>query len=433
MAIQRIPSAWDYAAEGVSGFNKGREDKRKKALEEFHIINQLYQSGGATADQLAAAGKATGIPSLGAINPLPTQAERREKLLSQPATADIDMSIPGGTMMSNTKPLGPGMGTISGLPQRVTQPVSRPAQPKPSDTEYEAAGLSSPTEQTMRRTQLKIAQGNLTAQPKKDRLADQEDTDKHFKNVSERYVEGELPDIAMGELDENNSKAFFANLRNNRKAIVDSAYAKYKTTRQSSAMGQIPDEAYARSFFDAAFTREIAKKYDQYVTAKAAASRTLTTDERLFSELTQRLNNVKDRMRNLTTADQMLMFNLKNPAMRDDPSVKEMLGLLDMEKRLIEAQDKTAPAGVRGKIGPPKIDSVAAPEVASTNMSFEQKVSRVVSSLKDMTLDAANAAIDSKVGKGLSQDEAKEAKKRLEQLKIKADRAMKTLGEGRVY
>src|SRR3990167_529084 len=112
MAIQPIKSGWDYAAEGISGFNQGRERKRQKALENFHIISQLYQSGGATSEQLAEAGRATGIPEFASLSPLPTQAERREKILSRPPLADIDMSVPGGTMTPSAQPVGPGMAAI---------------------------------------------------------------------------------------------------------------------------------------------------------------------------------------------------------------------------------------------------------------------------------------------------------------------------------
>lgn len=405
MAIQRLPSAWDYAAEGISGFNTGRENKRKKALENFHIINQLYQSGGATAEQLQQAGIATGIPELGAINPLPTQAERREKILSRPATADIDMSIPGGSMTPSATTARSPMGEmrLSGLPQRGAAPVSRPATPRPSDTEFEAAGLSTPTELELNRTKLTAAKAEAAARPKELQLQDQKRTDDHFKEASRRFVRGEVPDVE--QLDPKT-----------RDVVVASAFMKYKAMRQSSAMGQVPDENYAKSFFNEAFSDAVSEKFDAEIKRKAALGRELTQNERLFSDITQRLNNVNQRMANLYRANPLLQFSKDQPEHVDDPDVKELLGLLDVEKRLVEAQNKIADPRIRGTIGPMRSDStVVRPTVAPSDAkaSFDAKVSRIVASVISMKYEDAVALIKSKVGKSLTQDEAAEAVKRL--------------------
>jgi hypothetical protein len=378
--MDRIKSGWDYAAEGISGLSEGMQQRREREkqkkdqaraekIQEFQLINQLYGSGAATAEQLNMAAGATGLPAMANIKALPSQAERRSKIVDAP---DINMQIPDVS------------GSMTGMPVRMKR------ADVVSDAESEAAGLEKPSER-----QARVTDNKLNTQKK---------TDTHFNEAAERFVAAEVPDVMSVD-------------PRTRDAVVAAAFAKYKAMRQRSAMGQIPDEAYAKSFFDQAFSGLVTKRRSAELELKKSMGRGLSADERLFSEITERLNNVRARLQTLR-ADKMLEFKLNDPKYANDAAVQEYRQLDDMEGRLIKAQSRIADPRIAGIIDQPKATAAAPAATPTTPVdttNFQGKVKRtikLVSSAKN--IEQAKQWIAEAVGKTITQDVANEAIKQLD-------------------
>lgn len=344
MAIDRIPSGWDYAGEGIRSFDEGRERHRQKLIQDFQLINQLYASGAATADQLNRAGRQTGLPSLANLSALPSQAERRAAILDAPPT---ELEIPDFSMTA--------------LPGSRGTRVSIPRSETVSDVQAEAAGLKTPTQRNAERTAAesgRIALGSQRRQAAAEpgRIAREEagEASKHFEQQAKNFI--------AAEVDLKTATAA------NKKQVVDRAFAKYKEMRSKSGIGQIPDEAFARSFFDAAYNDLLNKQHEMEMEAKIRLSGQITEEDRLFGQVTQLLNNIRAQKEDLAQRDKMLGYKLTKPEQYSkDPGVMEYNDLTAKENRLRTAQSKLNPKlrGLLDQTEPPaaapKSDSSAAP------------------------------------------------------------------------
>lgn len=404
MAINRLPSAYDYIGEGISGFNKGRDKAREQKLQEFNIINQLYQSGGATAEQLSQAARNTGIPSLANFTALPSAQERKDQAVAKSSAPY--RNVP----------------QVSGMPLPKVPDLT---SVKPdADLEAEVAGVSTPTQRRAARTsaeqgeaQLKTTQLNqiktqneLNAQPQDIKNRQNKEADDLFRDAGKRFVSKYIDPATITAA--------------NRQVIVDKAFNDYKTVRQSSSMGQVPDETYARSFFDDAFTEALKEKAARDLQLKMRlAPGQMTQDEKIYMQLEATRTHVKDQMDDLANRDKMLVqFKLSDPKYTKDPNVIAYNRFADQIKRLEEAQSKILDPSLATilKEPPPgatttQDQQVPAPANAPQT-GFSKKVTRAVELIigaKPKDFATADTWIKEYEGKTLTKDEANEVRKRV--------------------
>ncbi len=408
MAINRLPSAWDYAAEGISGFNQGREQKRKRQMEEFNLINQLYQSGAATSEQLTAAARASGIPTLANFSALPSATERKDRAVvesSQPYT-----NVP----------------QVSGLPLPATPDLTK-LRPD-ADLKAEVAGVSTPTQRQgarqsveMGKTQLGVAQTSAAAQGQDIKNRQNKEADDLFRDAGKRFVSKYIDPATVNAA--------------SRQSIVDRAFSEYKTVRQTSAMGQVPDEAYARSFFDEAFTEALREKHKLDLETKYRTEGKVSDEDRLYARLEQTRTHVKDQMDDLANRDKMLVqFKIGDPKYETDPNVIRYNRLSDQIKRIEMAQSKLLPANLRSVMeeptagGSPSPTATPAPVTGPPSAtSFGNKVDRMVAKVTDFSekgLKTAFSQIDAAIGKTMTMDEANAVKKKLQEKATKQKRML---------
>lgn len=264
MAIQRIPSFWDYLGRGIDKYTEAREAKkdremreRQAKLGELSFLTNLYGQGaldsGSLRDQINQSG--LGLPQ---VDIMPSAAERRQKILSRP---DTEISVPSMSTMG------------AGIPMP-TQKVKIKGSDTATDDERTAAGLPSIAD----RTQQNLANRRTQVDLRKTE-ADMETSQRINKDAQLKNAAGQFISMVLGRMG--------PAARQNPEAAAEAAFNEYKRMLSSSRFGGLPpaDEAYARVFFSKAMRDAIMEERSLEVQERVASGKATEMDLR-FRQLT---------------------------------------------------------------------------------------------------------------------------------------------------
>lgn len=272
MAIQRIPSFWDYLGEGLNSFQEGRErrkDREEKArqakLGELQFLASLHGQGalpsGSLQEQINKSG--LGLPP---VTIQPSQAERRNQILGRPEETDIDIPMPIST---------PGL------------PSVRTKTPTFSDDQRIAAGLPSNTERTRERLQNTRTQQVIDTEKTEQRTKSIKDKDAQLGAAADRFVPMAMQRMGPAA-------------KSNPGAVAAAAFELYRQMLAKSNFGNLPpaDEEYSRSFFDKA-VRDMLIEERKLEIQEALASGRATAQDRRFAQLTTLRESTRKELDNL--------------------------------------------------------------------------------------------------------------------------------------
>lgn len=252
MAIQRIPSFFDYLGQGIENYTDSRERRqdremraRQAKLSELSFLSSLYGQGalpsGSLQEQINSSG--LGLPP---VTVQPSAAERRTQILNRP---DVNVEVPGAPIGTRVKIKGSDTAT---------------------DDERVAAGLPSMQERVKSAIDIKKGQAELGT-------VERTTKDKQLEDAAPRFVSG-----VMGKMG--------PAARSNPEAAAEAAFGEYKAMLSKSKFGGLPpaDEPYARAFFSKAVRDAIMEERKLEVQERIAANRATAQDFRFRQLVTLR-------------------------------------------------------------------------------------------------------------------------------------------------
>lgn len=243
MAIY-VPSFWDYLGQGVQkgfeGFQGERDRRRQEAMQNFSVMNQLFQSGAVDNSSLQEAAQRIGVTT-----PIAPNAPQMRRTIMNAPEQDLNIQVPM-----------PGvMGATAAMPQPAVRVRGRDSF---TDDQRRFAGLPTSLElgtEAFQRRQLDIRNRALNG----DTISDEEaiaagiqpawqiDAEKRkaidptTTSAAERYAAGIVNRI--GRIPQGNIEG-----------LADQAFSQWMRDREGAKIGTLtPQESqYARSFFSAA-------------------------------------------------------------------------------------------------------------------------------------------------------------------------------------
>lgn len=258
MAVQRLPSFWDYLGQGINNFStarKEREDRenqkkqqeRDNKMRELSFMSSLYGAGALPSGSFQEAINSSGVMSK-PVTIQPSQAERKQQILNRP---DIQLPSLGGMGMPGTRIKGSVTAT---------------------DDEREAAGMSSTGEITARNLGNRRMQQSMV-ETEQDRV----NKTRQAKDTQLGEAAGRFIPMAINKV---------PNALKNPSAVASAAFENYRAMLAKSSFGGLApaDEEYARSFFEKA-AREAVLEERKLRVSEAVASGRATMQDREFDQL----------------------------------------------------------------------------------------------------------------------------------------------------
>ena len=263
MAIDKIPSFWDYLGQGLQqGFEGRREDQQRAMQNEYGrlgLLSQLYGQGALPAESLQGAFAQSHIPG---INQLQIQPGKQEMVNKAIAGAPADLK-------QHYAFEGAGLNAPD-----VVRPTVRKTEAEATETEGKAKTA--------------VAEGQGAEQSVQLRLGGEQT--KLLDNAAHRYV-SDVVQAGGGYIDPPKAAA-----------LTDQAFNKYLADRQASNAGTLPNLTEAKQYFGKAMQDLLLEQRKLDIEKLSAENRNaISPQDRLFGQLQVMQNNAIARATSLFT------------------------------------------------------------------------------------------------------------------------------------